>query len=303
MKLGIVLPYELRHPAEVRDFVQAVEALGYHHIVFPDHVIGGNPASHRINGPYTHESFFHEVFVSMAFVAGLTSRIELVSGVLILGQRQAALAAKQVAAIDVLSEGRVRCGIGAGWNQVEYDVLGMDFHNRGKRMDEQIQVMRQLWSSALVNFQGTWHTIVDAGINPRPVQRAIPIWFGGWSEPMIRRIVRTGDGWLLYCPLEHGGQAALDRMHEICSEAARDPAEIGIEAWIFVNHSDVMRGARQLPGAEAIRPREEWAREARAWKAAGCTHMDCWTMYGGLTHVDQHVELARQFKDVVDAVG
>jgi len=302
MKLGIVLPYELEDPDSVREFCQGVEALGFDHIVFPDHVIGGNPATHQIHGPYTHESFFHELFVSMGFVAAVTRKIELVSGVLILPQRQAAMAAKQAAAVDVLSNGRVRLGIGVGWNQVEFEVLNMNFHDRGKRMDEQIDVMRHMWRDPLVHFKGANHTINDAGINPRPVRGSIPIWMGGWSDPAIKRIARMGDGWLLYAPLEDVGRPCLDKLHKYCAEIGRDPKEIGIQSWIFLNKSDVMKGANQNPDAHEIRPREVWAQEARAWKAAGATHMDCWTMYGKLTSAAQHVELARQFKEVMDAL-
>jgi probable F420-dependent oxidoreductase len=302
MKLGIVLPQDITDPVGLRDFVQAIEELGFDHIVFPDHVIGGNPATHQINGPYTHESFFHELLVTMGFVAAVTRRVELVSGVMILPQRQTAMAAKQVAQVDVLSGGRVRLGIGAGWNQVEFDVLGMDFHDRGRRLDEQIAVLRAMWCHELVTFEGKWHRIIDAGINPLPVQRPIPIWMGGWFVPMIRRIARLGDGWLLYTHIEEG-KACMEKLHSYCAEIGRDPSEIGIEAWIFLNKSDVMAGARQQPDAHEIRPHEDWAREAAAWQAAGATHFDCWTMYGNLTSVDQHVDLARQFKEVMNSLA
>lgn len=301
MKLGIVLPEDLTDRAALRDFVLAIEELGFDHLVFPDHVIGGNPASHEINGPYTHESFFHELTTTMAFVAAITERIELVSGVMVLPQRQTALAAKQCAQIDLLSNGRLRLGLGAGWNKVEYDVLGMEFGNRGKRLDEQIEVLRLMWGSHQVNFRGKWHSICDAGINPLPLQRPIPIWLGGWSDPVIKRLARSADGWLLYTSLE-AAKEPLDKLRGVCESVGRDPREIGIESWIILNKSDVMRGAKQKPGAHELRSHEEWAREGAAWKAAGATHMDCWTMYGGLTTPDQHTELARQFKDVMDAL-
>jgi probable F420-dependent oxidoreductase len=302
LKIGIILPQDLQDRVSLRDFVQAVEALGFDHIVFPDHVVGANPTTHRLNSPYTHESYFHELFVTMGFVAGITQRIELVSGVLILPQRQTALVAKQAAHLDVLSEGRLRIGVGVGRNHVEYDVLGEDFLDRGKRLDEQIEVLRRLWCEDLVTFEGKWHTIVDAGINPLPIQKPIPIWMGGWSAPMIRRIARTGNGWLLYCPLETVGRKSLESLRRECAAAGRDPVEIGVQAWILLNKSDVMAGARQKRDAHELRPRKHWALEARAWKEAGATHVDCWTMYGNLTSADQHVELARQFKETMAEV-
>lgn len=301
MKLGIVLPCELQDRIALHDFVQAIEGLGFDHIVFPDHVIGGNPATHRINGPYTYESFFHEITVTMGFVAAVTERIVLTSGVMILPQRQTALVAKQSAEIDVLSGGRTRLGIGVGWNQVEFDVLGMEFGDRGRRIDEQIEVLRLMWCNELVNFEGRWHRIVDAGINPLPLQRPIPIWMGGWSDPMIRRLARAGDGWLLYAPPEIAGER-LEQLGRGCEAIGRDPREIAIESWIFLNRSDVMAGANQKPGAHEIRTPEEWAREAAAWKALGATHLDCWTMYSNLTRPEQHIALARQFKEVMDGL-
>jgi probable F420-dependent oxidoreductase len=299
VKLGIVLPQDLTDRIALRDFVQAIETLGFDHLVFPDHVIGGNPATHQINGPYTHESFFHELFTTMGFVAALTEKLILVSGVLILPQRQTAMVAKQAAQIDLLSEGRLRLGIGVGWNQVEFAVLNEDFHNRGKRIEEQIDVLRHLWAEPLVNFEGKWHKIVDAAIKPLSTQRRIPLWMGGWSEPMIRRIARKGDGWLLYCPLEKEGRKSLDRLHQECAAIGRDPTEIAIQSWVFLNKSDVMAGTNQKNDAHLIRPRSEWLAEARAWKAAGASHLDCWTMYGHLRSVDQHLALAQQFKETM----
>lgn len=302
MKLGIVIPHDLEDAVALRDFVQAIEDLGFDHLGFSDHVIGANPATHQLNGPYTHKSFFHEPIAAMAYVAALTRRIELVAGVVILPQRQTALLAKQATEIDLLSGGRLRLGVGVGWNQVEYEVLGMDFHNRGKRVDEQIEVLRRLWRDELVRFDGKWHHIDDAGINPRPIRGSIPIWMGGWSDAMIRRIARLGDGWLLYAPLDEGRER-VEKLHAECAKIGRNPAEIGLQPWIFLNKSDVMAGANQRPDAHELRSPEEWAQEALAWKALGATHMDCWTMYGGLRGADQHVALARRFKEVMDGIG
>lgn len=302
MKLGIVLPQDIVDPVALRDFVQAIDEMGFDRIGFPDHVIGANPASHVINGPYTHESFFHELIATMGFVAAVTRNVRLMSDVAILPQRQAGLFAKQMAALDVLSGGRVIAGIGGGWNQVEFDVLGMDFANRGKRLDEQVAVLRALWCNDLVDFDGQFHRIVDAGINPLPVQRPIPIWFGGWSDVMIRRIARSGDGWVLYNLLEHGAAERVEKLRQTCAEVGRNPDEIAIVSWIFLNRSDVMAGADQA--ADAARPRspEEWIAEARQWQGLGVSHIDCWTMYGDYT-VDQHIALAREFRDAMASFG
>jgi alkanesulfonate monooxygenase SsuD/methylene tetrahydromethanopterin reductase-like flavin-dependent oxidoreductase (luciferase family) len=169
-------------------------------------------------------------------------------------------------------------------------------------MEEQLEVLRSMWRSPLINFDGQWHRIVDAGINPLPIQRPIPIWFGGWSDPVVKRLARMGDGWLLYAPLEQVGRERLDALDKACAAAGRDRSGIGIESWIILNKSDVMAGANQKPGAHQVRTPEEWAREGAAWKAAGATHVDCWTMYGRLTRPEQHLRLAKQFKEVMDAL-
>ena len=301
MKLGFVLPHELEDPIAVRDFAQALEEFGYDNINLPDHVIGANPATYGVMGPYTHKSYFHEPIATLGFLAAHTKRLELLSNVIILPQRQTILFAKQAAAIDVLSGGRLRVGIGVGWNPVEYASLGMNFHDRGKRVDEQIELLRRLWSEELVTFEGKYHKVVDAGINPRPVQKRIPIWLGGWSDPMIRRVARIGDGWLLVTPLEEG-RVCVDKLHAACAAIGRDPKEIGLQSWVVANKSSPQAGTRQKPDAHELRSPEVWAAEAREWKALGATHMDCWSAYGGLFNVDQHIAVAKQFKEVMDAL-
>ena len=164
----------------VREFVQTAEGLGYDHIRVLDHVMGADPAYHPEVPEfyYTHESVIREPCTLMAYMAALTTRVELVTGILILPQRQTALVAKQAAEVDVLSGGRLRLGIGVGWNPVEFEALGEDFRNRGQRVEEQIEVLRLLWTHDVVNFHGKWHDITAAGINPLPTQRPIPIWIG-----------------------------------------------------------------------------------------------------------------------------
>lgn len=199
MKIGVVFPQtEIgSDPVIIRDYAQTAEGLGFTHILAYDHVLGANPdRPGGFTGPYTYQTPFHEVFVLFSYLAGITQHLEFVTGILILPQRQTALVAKQAASLDVLSGGRLRLGVGLGWNKIEYIALNEDFHTRGKRIEEQVMLLRRLWTEPLVDFKGKWHTIPDAGINPLPIQQPIPIWFGGREEPALRRAARLADGWL-----------------------------------------------------------------------------------------------------------
>ena len=195
MKIGVVFPQtEIGADAGgVRAFIQAVEDLGYSHLLAYDHVLGANIASRPgWTGAYTSESLFHEVFVLFSYAAAITERLEFVTGVLILPQRQTALVAKQAASLDRLSNGRLRLGVGVGWNEVEFIALNENFHNRGARSEEQIAVLRRLWTNEVVDYEGRWHRIPDAGINPLPVQQPIPIWLGGYVEATLKRVGALG---------------------------------------------------------------------------------------------------------------
>ncbi len=199
MKIGLVYPQTeySSDPIAIRDYAQTAEALGFTHILAYDHVLGANPERPGgWDGPYTCHDPFQELFTLFSFMAGITSRIEFASGVFILPQRQTALFAKQAANLDVYCGGRLRLGVGIGWNEVEYTSLNENFRNRGKRFEEQVEVLRLLWTQPLVNFQGRWHHIPDAGLNPMPVQRPIPLWFGGSAEPVLERTARLADGWM-----------------------------------------------------------------------------------------------------------
>ena len=244
MRFGVVFPQtEIgADPLAIRDFAQAAEALGYQHILAYDHVIGANPASRPgWRPPYTYRDPFHEPFVLFGYLAGLTKKIELVTGVIILPQRQTVLVAKQAAALDVLSGGRLRLGIGIGWNPVEYEALNANFKDRGRRSEEQVEVMRQLWTQELVTYKGQWHTITDAGLNPLPVQRPIPIWFGGGDDRALRRLARLGDGWFPLLGPDDKCRAAIEKIHSYAREAGRDPGLIGIEGRITVGQGGCRR--------------------------------------------------------------
>jgi probable F420-dependent oxidoreductase len=291
MKIGVVFPQtEIgSDPAAIRDYAQAVEALGYTHILAFDSVVGANPD--RPGGwdsPYTYQHAFHEPFALFAFCAAVTRRIELVTGVLILPQRQTTLVAKQAAEVDVLSGGRLRLGIGVGWNPVEFEALGENIHDRGKRVEEQLEVMRLLWTRELVTYEGRWHRVPDAGIKPLPIQRPIPVWMGGESEAVLRRAARLADGWITLQTFRPGpaAQQIVDRLHGLVREAGRDPGTFGIEGRV----------------ALAQLPPEAWAKEMAAWRAMrGITHLCVNTMGLGLPNPADHVRTLERFK--ADVLG
>lgn len=286
MKFGVIFPQlEITaDPAMVRDYVQAAEQLGFDHMAIYDHVLGADPAGHPgFNGPYTVDSLFHEPLVLFGYCAAITSRIELVTSVLIAPQRQTALIAKQAAEVDVLSGGRLRLGLGIGWNAVEYEALNENFHNRGRRLEEQIAVMRMLWTQPVVTFKGRYHTITAAGLNPLPVQRPIPIWLGGMAEAVLQRVARLADGWFpQFRATSQRAQPMLDQLRGYARETGRDPATIGIEGRI--NAAD---------GGP-----DTWAAEIAAWRALGATHISFNTMRAGLAGPRDHIEAIRRFKEV-----
>ena len=289
MKIGVVFPQtEIgQDPAMIRDYAQAVEAMGYTHILAFDSVIGANPD--RPGGwdsQYDYRHAFHEPFALFAFCAAITRRIELATGVLILPQRQTTLVAKQAAAVDVLSGGRLRLGIGVGWNPVEFEALGENIHDRGKRVEEQVEVMRLLWTRELVTYEGRWHRVPDAGIKPLPVQRPIPVWMGGESEAVLRRAARLADGWITLQTFRPGpaAQQIIDRLHGLVREAGRDPATFGIEGRVAL---------AKLPPAE-------WPKELAARRAMrGITHLCVNTMGLGLPGPEEHVRTLERFKSAV----
>ena len=236
MRIGAVFPQtEIgTDPADVARWATQVEQLGYQHILVYDHVLGAGTSTREGWRGYSSDDSFHEVFVLLGYVAALTTSVELVTGVLILPQRQTVLVAKQAAEVDVLSRGRMRLGIGVGWNPVEYEGLGESFANRGARSEEQIELMRALWTAPTITYHGRWHHVDNAGIRPLPVRQNIPIWIGGVAGTVLRRIGRIGDGWLPQRPPDDEAAALLDRIRGYAGEAGRSPTEIGIEARLTI---------------------------------------------------------------------
>jgi probable F420-dependent oxidoreductase len=284
MRIGAVFPQtEIGDdPATIRSWAEEVERLGYHHILAFDHVIGAGVDTRPGWYGYTSETAFHEVFVLFGYLAAVTTSVELVTGVLILPQRQTALVAKQAAEVDVLSGGRLRLGVGVGWNAVEYDVLNESFGNRGARSAEQVEVLRALWADPTITYEGRWHRVDNAGIKPRPVHRNIPVWFGGNAEAVLRRAGRIGDGWLPQSPPNAVAAAMLDRVRGYAEEAGRSPADVGFEARLAL--SEV--------------PRSAWGAFISGWRELGATHLCVSTMGLGLPTAKDHVEVLREVLDL-----
>ncbi len=288
MKLGVVFPQtEIGpDPAAIREYALTAEGLGYDYLMVYDHVLGANPdRPEGWKGVYNYQDMFHEPFVLYGYLAALTQRIELVTGVIVLPQRQTPLVAKQAAEVDVLSGGRLRLGVGIGWNAVEFTALDEDFHNRGRRVEEQVRLLRELWTKPLVDFKGDFHSIPDAGIHPLPIQRPIPIWFGGRADAALRRMARLGDGWMPTPMPYELLRASLENLHDYLEQAERNPREFGL---------DVRVNLRTTPQAE-------WKSEARRMQKLGATHLCLNTMGAGFTSLAQHLDAIRAFKSELEA--
>jgi probable F420-dependent oxidoreductase len=287
MHIGAVFPQSEigADPVAVRDIAQATEALGYHHLLAFDHVIlPGRPEHHGYAGAATTAQPFHEPLTLFGYLAGLTRRIELVTGVLVLPQRQTVLVAKQAAEVDILSAGRLRLGIGVGWIPEEFAALGADYGNRGMRSEEQIAVLRALWTERVVTFRGRWHQIEASGISPLPTQRPIPLWVGGMAEAALRRAGRLGDGWFpLDIPPDDTARGMIERVRGYAVEAGRPPDAVGVEAFLTL----------------AKVPRERWAAHVDAWRDAGATHLSVSTIGAGFTSPENHIDAFRQAFEII----
>ena len=289
MKIGAVFPHlEIgSDPLVIRDWAQAAEGLGYSHLLAYDHVAGAVHENRepRLQGPYTEDSLFHELFVLFGYFAACTADIGLVSGVLILPQRQTVLVAKQAAEVDILSGGRLRLGVGTGWNHVEYDSLNEKFHNRGKRQVEQVELLRKLWSEPVVSYEGEFHTLDRAGLKPLP-NRQIPVWFGGFTDVAFKRAAKIGDGFILGAGLEQN-LAAIKVLRGYLEENDRSPADFGME--VLLNHQS---------GPDA------WVDEIRACEAAGADHVSMRAMApggagDGLSSPREHIDVLSTYWDRV----
>jgi probable F420-dependent oxidoreductase len=288
MRVGVVFPQTEAgaDPAGIRAYARAVEELGFEHVTAYDHVLGADPAGHPgFSGPYTADSTFHEPFVLFGYLAAVAPRLELFTGIIILPQRQTALVAKQAAEVDILTGGNLRLGVAVGWNDVEYEALGMDFRDRGRRIDEQIELLRRLFTDPVVTFEGRDHRVTAAGVAPLPVQRPIPIWLGGASERAYERAARLGDGMYVLRPLPGGWPATIERLHELRRAAGREHEPFGIEATIQVARGDP----------------DDWRAAADEWRALGATHLSLNTMDGGLAWPDGHVERLAAARDALSA--
>lgn len=286
MKIGVVYPQiELDpDPAVIRDYAQAAESLGFSHVLAYDHILGANPdRPGGWSGPYTYQNPFMEPFVLFSYLAGITTQLEFVTGIIILPQRETSLVAKQAATLDVLCAGKQRLGVGIGWNKVEYIAQNKDFHNRGKRIEEQVQLLNRLWTEPLVEFDGRWHSIADAGINPLPVQRPIPIWFGGHADIVLRRMARLGQGWMPTYRTAQDAAPSLENLAQYLEENGRSMADFGLEARLHLRHGQ----------ADVL------ARGLEAWKNAGATHVSLNTMGAGLQTPEEHIQAIQSFASVV----
>jgi probable F420-dependent oxidoreductase len=295
MQLGTLVPLGDigGNPSVVRDYAQELEALGYDFLEAPDHVLGVNVAS-RPDWDMTRNTsrdLFHDPFVLFGFLAGCTSKLGFSTGVLILPQRQTVLVAKQAACLDVLCGGRFRLGIGVGWNETEFVGLNEDFHNRGRRSAEQVQVMQALWEEPHVTFKGRWHTVADAGINPRPASGRVPVWFGGHHEQTLKRVAKHGDGWMPNAfPPDQSALDAFATLRKLTHEAGRHPTAVGIEVWTSCGSGD-----------EAA-----WRKEAVFWKSVGVSHICLTTTFNRRHHtriagraLKDHLTAARRYRDAL----
>jgi probable F420-dependent oxidoreductase len=287
MKLGVIYPsteYSTDTDA-VKEFAQAVDGAGFDQLVLYDHVLGADPTDRGKpwERPYTYRDPFREPFTFMAYLAGITERIEFVTNVMVLPQRQTALVAKQAAEVSLLSRGRIQLGIGVGKNEVEYESLDVDFATRGARMDEQIEVMRLLWSEEVIDYHGRFHSIPRAGISPRPTSGSVPIWVGGAADVALRRAARVGDGWLLWGttrPDEPIVRASLARVRSLVEEHGRSVDDFGLHAHVMVEDG-IDRAVANL----------------HAWRELGVTHASIKTMWADLPSDEAHLDAALTIRE------
>ncbi len=285
MQTGAVLSQNELGPdvAAVRDYAQAVQDLGYDFLVTADHVVGADAADHpELERVYPINNYLREPLMLGAFLACAAPRLGYLTSVVILPQRQTVLTAKQAADLDVLTQGKLRLGVGIGWNPIEFGALGMRFSSRARRFEEQIQLMRKLWTERVVTFEGHFDSVNAAGINPRPIQQPIPIWIGASAEAAIKRATKIADGFLPLRPLEGGWQTTMDRVQIWLEEAGRDPKSFGIEGRL-----DALQGTP-----------DDWRKVVEMWRGFGASHLSVGTTGVG-SGPQAHIERLRQVCQVL----
>jgi len=290
VQIGVVFP-QTEFSADlggVRAFAEAAQDLGYEYLITADHVLGADPAGYPgWDRPYRHDTVIHEPFVLFAYLAGITPKLGFMPNVIILPQRQAVLVAKQAAEVDLMTGGNFRLGVGIGWNAVEFEGLGMDFKNRARRFEEQVDLMRRLWTEPSMSYQGSYHTINSAAICPLPIQRPIPIWIGASAEAAIKRAARIADGYIPLQPIAgtSGWPETVEKLHGWLREAGRDPASFGIEARLTVGTGTP----------------DDWRKTVEEWRRLGATHLGVGTAGLGPLGADAHIQRLREARQVLDA--
>lgn len=288
VQIGVVFPQSEigGDVGAVRAYAERVEQLGFSHLVVYDHVLGADPAVHKDwNGPYDVHTTFHEPFVLFGYLAAITS-LELVTGIIILPQRQTVLVAKQAAEVDLLTGGRFRLGVGLGWNAVEYEALGKRFSDRGRRITEQVTVMRRLWTEQTVTHEGDHERVTGAGLAPLPLQRPIPVWFGAQSAAAYRRTGRLADGWFPQAPPGPKLDEARAVVDQAARESGRDPASLGMEGQVSWGDGGVDKLVRQVG----------------RWRDARATHVSINTMGAKLSSIDDHLRVLASTAEALNLV-
>lgn len=289
MRIGVVFPQlEIgKDPEVIRQYTTTVENRGFEHILAYDHVLGVDPSRPDWNGPYTNADQFHEPFTLFSYLSALTNQITFVTGILVLPQRQTALVAKQSTELDIVSNGRLRLGVGVGWNHVEYEALNESFHTRGARIEEQLTVLRDLWTEPITEFNGEFHTLPEVGINPRPTQQPIPIWMGGMAEPVLERIGQLADGWFPQFTPSPEAEQTVQKVYDYAEKAGRSPDDIGIHGRIRVPTNSP----------------EQWIEKAEQWADIGADYLGINTMDRGFSRPRDHLEHVEAVADTLEETG
>jgi probable F420-dependent oxidoreductase len=283
MKYGVVFPQpEIAHDtAAVIDFVQAAEDLGYDYLVTYDLVFRMAPD----------KDDFYDPLVLLSYFAGITSKIELSTGVLILPSRQATLVAKQAATLDLLSGGRLRLGVSVGWNEKEYQAMGADFKTRGRKIEEQVSLMRKLWTEQIIDFQGEFHNLEQVGLVKLPVQQPIPIWFGGFADRVLARVARIGDGWCADKASFEGSKMAVDKIRKHLEEENRSFDDFDM------SFCATLVDPRKWPEETVTM---DWGKFVEERRSLGASHVELSTTHFGSSENPQdHINQIRDFIEVV----